>query len=155
MNNRHFTVCGFVLMEGKVLLVRHTYGTAEGRILLPGGYVQEGELATTACERELFEETGVTARVSSLLAMQFTGEQWCAVFRMDYVSGTPRADGYENSEVLLLDPAEAVLRPDITNMSRAILASYLQDGTVLSLSDYVPAAKTRETYALYQGKANG
>ncbi len=39
MNHRQFTVCGFVLMEGKVLLVRHTYGTAEGRILLPGGYV--------------------------------------------------------------------------------------------------------------------
>ncbi len=39
MNNRHFTVCGLLLIDGRVLLVRHTYGTAEGRILLPGGYV--------------------------------------------------------------------------------------------------------------------
>lgn len=145
-----FTVCGILLIGGKVLLVRHTYGVAEGRILLPGGHVNAGELATAACEREILEETGVTAKVSSLYSMQFNAEQWCAVFTLDYEGGTPRTDGYENSEVLLLDPAEAVMRPDITNMSRTILEAYLQNADGLPMSDYVPASKARKTYALFQ-----
>ena len=93
MNNKYFTVCGLLLIDGRVLLVRHTYGTAKDRILLPGGYVQDGELPTAAAEREIFEETGVCAHADTLLAMQFTAFQWCAVFRMKYVEGTPRPLG--------------------------------------------------------------
>ena len=47
-NNRHFAVCGIVEIDGRILLVRHTYGVAKGRILLPGGYVKENELPTNA-----------------------------------------------------------------------------------------------------------
>ena len=54
MNNKYFTVCGIVEINGKILLVRHTYGTAEGRILVPGGYVEDGELPSKAIEREVF-----------------------------------------------------------------------------------------------------
>ena len=89
MNNKYYTVCGIVEIEGKVLLVRHTYGNAKDRILLPGGFVQENELPTVAVEREILEETGVTAKAKSIIAMQFKLEQWCAVFAMDYISGTP------------------------------------------------------------------
>ena len=52
MNNPCFTVCGIVAIQGKILLVRHTYGIAKGRILLPGGCVREGELPDRAVERE-------------------------------------------------------------------------------------------------------
>lgn len=151
MNNPYFTVCGLLLINGKVLLVRHTYGTAKDRILLPGGYVQEGELPTAAVEREIFEETGVCAHADSLLAMQFKDDQWCAVFLMDYIEGTPRSDGHENSEVLLLPPEEAVARPDITNMSRAILKAYLKDGgEALMRSDYISPSTDTAHYALFQ-----
>lgn len=151
MNNPYFTVCGLLLISGKVLLVRHTYGTAKDRILLPGGYVQEGELPTAAVEREIFEETGVCAHADSLLAMQFKDDQWCAVFLMDYIEGTPRSDGHENSEVLLLPPEEAVARPDITNMSRAILKAWLKDGGEgLMMSDYIPASSDAAHYVLFQ-----
>ena len=51
-NNRYFTVCGIVEIDNKILLVRHTYGTAKDRILLPGGYVKEGEIPTVSAERE-------------------------------------------------------------------------------------------------------
>ena len=151
MNNPYFTVCGLLLINGKVLLVRHTYGTAKDRILLPGGYVQEGELPTAAVEREIFEETGVCAHADSLLAMQFKDDQWCAVFRMEYLEGKPRSDGHENSEVLLLPPEEAVARPDITNMSRAILKAWLKDGgEALMRSDYIPASSDAAHYVLFQ-----
>ena len=150
MNNKHFTVCGIVDINDKVLLVRHTYGSAKDRILLPGGFVQEGELPTLAAERELLEETGVTAKVKSLFAVQFKPEQWCAVFVMEYISGTPRSDGYENSEVLLLSPEEAIARPDITNMSREILKAYASDErSELTRSGYIPAASDADNYAIF------
>lgn len=150
MNNKNFTVCGIVEINRKVLLVRHTYGSAKDRILLPGGFVQEGELPTAAVERELLEETGVTAKVRSLMAVQFKPDQWCAVFVMEHISGTPRSDGYENSEVLLLEPKEAIERPDITNMSRELLKAYCSEFNELCKSDYVPATSAPNDYALFR-----
>ncbi len=79
MNNQYYTVCALTVIDGKILLVRHTYGTAKDRILLPGGYVAENELPTVAVCRELLEETGVNAKAKELLAMQFKNNQWCAV----------------------------------------------------------------------------
>lgn len=125
MSNRFYAVCGIVDIGGKILFVRHTYGPAKERILIPGGYVKEGELPSDAVKRELFEETGVNAAAESVFAVQFRAEQWIIVFRLKYISGEPHSDGYENSEVLLLTPEEAVKRSDITNMSRAILNAYI------------------------------
>ena len=73
-NNNSFAVCGIVEIDNKILLVRHTYGTAKDRILLPGGYVKESELPTTAIEREIFEETSVVCKAKDLYSMQFKSE---------------------------------------------------------------------------------
>ena len=150
MNNKYFTVCGIVEIKEKVLLVRHTYGTAEGRILVPGGYVEEGELPSKAIEREVFEETGLTAKAKAVFSVQFKPEQWCVVFTMQYVSGEPKSDGYENNEVLLISTEDAVKRDDITNMSREILRAYIADKTnVLGKSSYVPKSATADKYEIY------
>ena len=150
MNNKYFTVCGIVEINGKILLVRHTYGTAEGRILVPGGYVEEGELPSKAIEREVLEETGVTANAKAVFAAQFKPEQWCVVFTLEYVSGEPQSDGYENNEVLLISAEEAAERDDITNMSREILRAYIADKTnVLGKSSYVPKSATADKYEIY------
>ena len=149
MNNPCFTVCGIVAIQGKILLVRHTYGIAKGRILLPGGYVREGELPNRAVEREIWEETRIIARAKAVLSLQFKPEQWCVAFLMEEASGTPVSDGYENSEVLLLTARDAVEREDITNLSREILTAYLHDSPRLARSDYLPATAKRENYALF------
>ena len=150
MNNKYFTACGIVEIKEKVLLVRHTYGTAKGRILVPGGYVKEGELPSKAIEREVFEETGVTAKAKAVFSVQFKPEQWCVVFTMQYVSGEPKSDGYENNEVLLISTEDAVKRDDITNMSREILRAYIADKTnVLGKSSYVPKSATADKYEIY------
>lgn len=150
MNNPHFTVCGIAEIDGKVLLVRHTYGNAKGRILLPGGYVKEGEVPTVAAEREIAEETGVIAKAKSVMAIQCKPDQWCLVFVMDYISGTPRSDDHENSEVLLIPADEAVKREDITNMSRELLTTYISgDYVELPKSDYVPASTDAKHYVLF------
>ncbi len=150
MNNKYFTSCGIVEIKEKVLLVRHTYGTAKGRILVPGGYVEEGELPSKAIEREVFEETGVTAKAKAVFSVQFKPEQWCVVFTMQYVSGEPKSDGYENNEVLLISTEDAVKRDDITNMSREILRAYIADKTnALGKSSYVPKSATADKYEIY------
>ena len=127
MSNRYYAVCGILEIDGKILFVRHTYGQAKNRILIPGGYVKEDELPTQAVKREFFEETSVNAEADSIFSIQFKRDQWCVVFTLKYISGEPVSDGYENSEVLLLTPEEAVQRPDITNMSRAILNAYIAE----------------------------
>lgn len=150
MNNKYFTVCGIIEINGKILMVRHTYGTAKDRILLPGGYVQGGELPARAVEREVFEETGVTAKAKAVFAAQFKSDQWCIVFVMEYISGEPKSDGNENSEVLLLSALEAVNRSDITNMSRELLKAYISDkDNILKKSEYVPASANVDDYEIY------
>ena len=149
MNNKYYAVCGIVKIDGKILLVRHTYGSAKDRILLPGGYVKEGELPTKAAEREILEETGVTAKAEYVFSVQFKPEQWCVIFLMDYIEGTPRSDGYENSEVLLLTAEEAVQREDITNLSRAVLKAYLNNDGGLKKSRYMRNGSTDEDYVIF------
>ncbi len=148
-NASNFAVCGIVEIDNKVLLVRHTYGTAKDRILLPGGYVKENELPTFAIEREIFEETSVKCKAKDLFSMQFKSEQWCAVFTMEYNSGTPTSDGYENSEILLLNIDEALERDDLTNMSREILKAYKNNKNGLTKSDYLAKGRTDKDYVIF------
>ena len=150
MGNGFFTVCGVVEIENKILLVRHTYGVAKDRLLVPGGYVEEGELPTTAMEREVYEETGVTVKVKSLLSVQFKPHQWCPVFVCEYLSGVPASDCRENSEVLLLPIEEAISRPDLTNMSREILKLYKEkQRSALTKQSYLAKNTTEVDYALF------
>ncbi len=149
INNKHFTVCGIVEIDNKILLVRHTYGTAKDRILLPGGYVKTGEIPLISAEREILEETGVICKAKELYCMQFKADQWCAVFTMEYISGTPESDGYENSEVLLLTINEALERDDLTNMSREILKAYKENKTGLNKSNYIAKSCNESNYAIF------
>lgn len=150
MNNKYYTVCGIVEIDEKILLVRHTYGTAKDRILLPGGYVGEGELPTQAVEREIFEETSVVAKVKSVFSIQFQPKQWCVIFIMNYISGTPKSDEYENSEVLLENVYDAVVREDITNLSREILKAYSDNkNNVLEKSNYIKKSSTKNDYIIF------
>jgi hypothetical protein len=151
MNNKYLTVCGLLPLDGKILLVRPAYGPDKNRICLPGGHVLVGELPTATIEQEILARTGVCAHADTLLAMQFTAFQWCAVFRMKYVEGTPRPLGRENSEVLLLSPEEAIEHPDITDMSRAILKAYIKDGDRdIMRSDYISPDSDTARYILFQ-----
>ena len=150
MNNNFFTVCAIVDIDEKILMVRHTYGAAKDRILIPGGYVNENELPSRAAEREVLEETGVTVKAKAVFSVQFKPQQWCIVFTTEYICGEPISDGYENNEVLLISAVDAVKRDDITNMSREILKAYLQSkNNVLEKSGYVPKSTNADEYEIY------
>ena len=97
----------------------------------------------------MFEETGVICKAKELYAMQFKNEQWLAIFTMEYISGKPISDGYENSEVLLLSVDEALNRDDLTNMSREILKAYKENKNGLAKSNYIAKSCTEEDFAIF------
>src|SRR5438309_1227857 len=63
---RHFTVAVFVVHEKRVLLHYHR---KLGKWLPPGGHVEDNELPDDAAVREVFEETGICARLTGLRAL--------------------------------------------------------------------------------------
>lgn len=102
------SVAGVVLRDGKVLLARHTYGAGKGRLIIPGGYLQNGESPEGALQREFLEETGVEVRAVGLLGVRFNMHDWYVVFLAEYVGGEARSDHDENSEVVWLDIEKAL-----------------------------------------------
>src|SRR5690606_40278865 len=56
-------VCGALVRDGRVLMVRQAYnnryGKGAGHWFVPGGYVQPGETLAEAVVREIREETGI------------------------------------------------------------------------------------------------
>ena len=64
--------CSAIILDDtgeKILLTRRT---DNGRWCLPGGAMEEGESAEEACVREVWEETGLHARVTKLLGIYTT-----------------------------------------------------------------------------------
>ena len=64
-------VAALILLEGKVLLVRHRKGDSVYH-LLPGGGVEAGESLGAALAREVAEETGLVARLDRPLIVNDT-----------------------------------------------------------------------------------
>ena len=69
---------------------------------------------------------------------------------MDYITGTPKSDNAENSEILLLTAEEAVRREDITNLSREIMKKYISDKrNVLTKSEYIAPSSVDGEYMIF------
>ena len=116
------------IREGKVLLARHTYGSGKGMLIIPGGYVENGESPQQAVKREFAEETGVMIEPRELIGIRFNSHDWYVVFAADYVSGQARPDGNENSQVLWLDVQEAMTRDDVPELTKIMLRNALKPG---------------------------
>ncbi len=59
-----------VRSDGAVLLVRMSYGPADGRLMIPGGHADEGEFIEDTAVREVFEETGIAAVPRGILMVR-------------------------------------------------------------------------------------
>lgn len=92
--------------EGRLLLVRHSYGSR--RWMLPGGGVGARETPLAAALRELAEETGcqlLDARALALVDEPLYGTTNRVHVIGGHLAGTPRCDGREVIEAALFDPA--------------------------------------------------
>jgi len=95
--------------QGQVLLLKSPrYGDWE----FPGGQVEEGETIPHALEREILEETGIIARVKSLVGIYSNTRKPPIVnldFICEYVSGEPTPSA-ESTAVEWVDQEEALSR---------------------------------------------
>ena len=102
--------------EGRVLLARQ----AEGDVwLLPGGAIEPAETPADAAVREMFEETGLLVRLTSLIGV-FGGPEFIvryrnghrtsyvmSLFEAEASSGRPRPDARELLELRFVTESEA------------------------------------------------
>jgi len=129
------------IRDGKVLLARHTYGNGKGLLIIPGGYVDNGEAPQDAVRREFLEETGVVIEPRELIGVRFNTRDWYVVFRAAYVSGEARSDGDENSEVVWMEPQQALTREDVPELTKIMIRKAVSSagwGSVPFQSRYQP-----------------
>ena len=147
-DNRFASVSGIVVKDNEVLLVRQSHGASKGLLIIPGGFLSDGEMPNIALEREILEETGVVAHTRNLAAIVFSKKDWWAIFTADYVSGDVIPDGSEVSEALFLDIEEALSRDDLTYTTKEILENY-KEKAGLKMSDFCPAGVNPSDYQLF------
>lgn len=141
------SVTGVVIHNGKVLLARHTYGAGIGKLILPGGYVDYNETPQDALVREYLEETGITVKPESIIGIRFNMHDWYVAFRAEYVSGIPRSDNDENSEVVWIETEEALKRDDVPDLTKKLIESALSGNEGLNYSEY--ESNSHPPFSLY------
>lgn len=144
------SVAGVCIRDGKVLLARHTYGSGNGKLIIPGGYVKIGELPQEALVREYMEETGVTVTPGRLLGVRFSAKDWYAVFAVDYVDGVARSDGDENSEVIWKDIDEALQDETVPDLTKKMISCAVS-GSGLEILPYETKNGGSFLFAKYPG----
>ena len=130
------SVTGVVLKDGKVLLARHTYGSGNGKLIVPGGYVNIGETPQEALVREYMEETHVTVKPLDIIGIRFNMHNWYIAFRAEYVSGEACSDHDENSEVVWMDIQAALTREDVPELTKKLIQSAISGETGLRYHSY-------------------
>lgn len=142
------SVTGIVIMDGKVLLARHTYGNGKGMLIVPGGYVEYGETPQNALVREYKEETNVVVKPCDIIAIRFNMHDWYIAFRAEYISGIASSDNDENDEVIWLDIEEALSREDVPDLTKKLIKSAVENKNGLKLTEYEGSTK-HAPYSLY------
>ncbi|MBR4083172.1 MAG: NUDIX domain-containing protein [Lachnospiraceae bacterium] len=149
-NSRKLSASCIVIKDDKVLLVKHTYGAAKGKYLIPGGFSEEGEMPQMTAEREVLEETGVKVKAGSLAAVRFTTQEvWC-IFLATYIEGEPASDNCENEEAVFMPIEEALTSEQVVETSRELVKAVLDAGKeILRLSEYVNPKFEDGTWQLF------
>lgn len=132
---------GIVLRNNEVLVVKKEYGGMKGKWSFPAGFVQPGERVDEAAEREVLEETGITARAlqvvgvrSGVIKEEISDNM--VVFLMEYVSGEPRPQVGEIETAQFLPVEEVLTSPLSTLYMKAILPGVLEMAPALKGKDY-------------------
>jgi ADP-ribose pyrophosphatase YjhB (NUDIX family) len=143
---------GVVLANEKVLLVRLGYGVHRDQWAIPGGYVELGETADVTVQREVLEETGVSAEVEGLIAARsrFSPDENSAylVFLLRATTADAHADGVEVSGARFFTLDELRALPNITPLSR-ILATRALEGRVRVLASVPVPTYSASEFVLF------
>lgn len=149
-NNRKLSASCIVIKEDKVLLVKHTYGAAAGKYLIPGGFSEDNEMPQATAEREVLEETGVTVKANDLIAVRFTSQEVWTIFTATYVKGVPVSDHCENEEALFMPIDELLASENVVDTTKELVKSALDvNKSVLKISDFVNSRYDISTWQLF------
>ncbi|GMK37200.1 hypothetical protein PCCS19_02530 [Paenibacillus sp. CCS19] len=92
-------VGALVMRDDRVLLVRRAQEPGKGNWTNPGGYIEQLEPIEETVVREVLEETGVEARVVSIVALRdlprAAVHNVYIAYEMEYIDGEPVPDGVE------------------------------------------------------------
>lgn len=102
-------VGALVLRDGKMLLVRRAQEPGKGFWTNPGGYAEQLERIDETVRREVLEETGIDAVVTSVAALRDLPRpvhNLYVAFTMEYVGGEPVPDGEEVDAAGFYSPEE-------------------------------------------------
>ena len=144
----------FLVRDGKLLVVRKTYGPSKGLWTIPSGYVEPRESVVQTIEREVKEETGIAGHAGAILAIRNrvteAANDTFLIFAMAYVGGEPRPDREEVSEAAFRPLAELKTSDTSAPFTRAIIPK-LDRRAGLSLDPYAPSADPAHpiAYLLY------
>lgn len=132
LNNNFIGVGGLVVRDNAYLLVKHAYGEYCGSWILPGGRVQPGEAIHTAVEREIHEETGITAEARDVIAVRsrcrdVATTDLYVVFLMTYKDGEPVADGREVDDARFFSGTELMAMDNVIVLSRIIVSAHMNN----------------------------
>ena len=119
--NWSLSTAAVCIKDGKVLLARHTYGSGKGKLIIPGGYLENGELPQDAVKREYLEEVNVVIEPKEIIGIRFNAQCWYVVFYADYISGVAKSDHDENDEVVWMDTDEALERDDVPGLTKEMI----------------------------------
>ena len=139
------SVGGVCIRDGTVLLARHTYGAGKGMFIIPGGYVNFGEIPEETLVREYQEETGITVKAGKLIGMRFSAKDWYAVFEAIYIEGEARSDGDENDQVVWMDPQEALANESVPELTKKMISCAVS-GKGFELTPYNSKTPGRNLY---------
>ena len=141
---------GLVVRDDDVLLVRHAYGMLKGKLLIPGGVVEDDELPMECVVREVEEEAGIVCEEKGLVCVRFRPDSWWTAFLCGYVSGDPVPDGRETDLAIFMNLYEAIQHSDVTETMKVILRNYLKNrAPALLASDHTSSNFNDSRYALY------
>lgn len=147
-------VGGFLVQDGRLLVVRKTYGPSKGLWTIPSGYVEPRESIEAAIVREVREEAGIAGRPGVLVGVRNRVTEQAndtfLIFRMTYESGDPRPDNVEVSEAAFVPIVELATSADSASFTRAIIPKLVR-APGLRLDSYAPPRERVEplAYLLY------
>ena len=134
-------VGGVVIDQGRVLLVKLTYGH-KGWIL-PGGYVKSTETIGRAVKREVREETGLEVEPMQIIAARSKSDQGrCDVYialLVRILGGELKPDRREISDLRYFTLNEMESRSDVPKLNTWIAKrAFEETAPRFSLSEYRP-----------------
>lgn len=74
--NKHIGAYGVMIDENKIALIRKSRGGYKGKLDLPGGGIEHGELPIEAVRREIMEEVGIEVDNIKLLDVSSVAFKW-------------------------------------------------------------------------------